>query len=61
VTTVRDPGTMSMEEVHRLIGQLVFAAEAHRLRMAELEAAVTATPPNGHVPAPVESATPAES
>jgi hypothetical protein len=56
--TVRPPGQIGLTEIQRLIGELVLNAEAQRLRMLELEAVVT--PPNGHVAAPVEMATPAE-
>jgi hypothetical protein len=60
VTTVRDLGSLTLVELQRLIGELVLTAEAHRLRMAELEAAITIASPNGQVTAPVEMATPAE-
>jgi hypothetical protein len=57
--SVRDPGQLSVQEIQRLVGELVLTAEAHRLRAVELEV-TSVTPPNGHVPAPVEMATPAE-
>jgi hypothetical protein len=37
---VRPPGQITLEEIQRLIGELVLNAEAARLRVRELEAVI---------------------